>query len=68
MKLVDVVTNKQEHAVETELRREESCGDSEHIDAIVATGVGTDVPFVACRFFNMGSWVTIDVTILSGTV
>lgn len=61
--------NLQEHAVETEPRKEESSGDSEHIDAKLATGtICPDVEFVACRFFKLGPSVTVDVTILSGTV
>ena len=67
--MVDSLRNKHEHALDAALMSEEFPGDSEHIEAKLAAGMsGIDVEFVACRFFKLGPSVTVDVTILSGTV
>lgn len=63
---MDCVRNSHEHALDTWLMREAFCGDSEQLDIMLSRGViCTDV---ACRFFNVGPSVTVDVTTLSGTV
>ena len=68
MILVDVVRNKQEQALLTFEMRLESCGLSEHRDAIVATGVAAD----CCLFSRARCRISISdvvaVTVLTATV